>query len=161
MAEIFPPSMEMLRSATAAAPVPSMSSTCSRITFEATTLTYLRTCGERASLRWAQAGLADNMAREEMAKHRTRAAEREKHVDIDIVVYLAGVTFSKQNSKRYAPRFPGRPREVARRTPGRGAHSRCCLAGWAAPSAWPSGALERRKPSLAAKSPALEQRAFS
>src|SRR5437868_3984495 len=47
--------MEMFRSALGAAPVPSITRTCSRMTLGVPTRTYLRTSGERASKRWAHA----------------------------------------------------------------------------------------------------------
>src|SRR5262249_8915668 len=111
MAMILPPSIVMLRSATAAAPVPSMSSTCSRITFEVFTLTYLRTCGESASPRCAHAMCEDNIARQQMTSHLRNRMVREKHVDIS--EYLA-VHFSIQNSTPYAQWFPGRRQPAAR-----------------------------------------------
>ena len=52
---ILPPVITMVWSSRAAAPVPSITRTCSRMTLGVPTRTYLRTSGERASKRWAHA----------------------------------------------------------------------------------------------------------
>ena len=82
IAAILPFSIVMFRSAIGAAPVPSMTSTCSRMTFGALTRTYLRISGPSASAPQANAAKPGNTANEKTAIRRRilrmiRAAVRE------------------------------------------------------------------------------------
>src|SRR6266481_1351127 len=71
IAAILPSSMETFRSRLGGAPVPSMTSTCSRTTLGVLTLTYLRTSGPRVSTRWATAGPEHHKAARQRCRSRS------------------------------------------------------------------------------------------